>query len=509
VENDFDRYLSQERGLSMATRVNYRPFIQRFLSEQFGAQPIQFAHLRAKDVIPFVRNHAHKLSPKRAGLMVSALRSFLRYLRHRGDITTDLAACVPSVASWSFSSLPKFLQPHQVRRVLNQPDRRTAQGRRDYAILLLLARLGVRACEIVALTLDDIHWERGEITLRGKGGRLAQLPLPPDVGKALARRCPMMSVRRVVQQYLTMRRSLGFKLHDMGRNLRHFVSFMEQQGASLITTDLALRWARQPQDVQPAQWAARLSSVRSFARYWSATDPQTEIPPLALLPHRYKRPIPYIYSNDEIQHLLKAAKNLPPPTGLRPWTYHCLFGLMAVTGLRISEAIGLDRQDVDLEQGLLTVRLTKFGKSRLVPLHPSTVNRLKRYVRRRDDLYPRPPTSRFFLSNRGVPLTHWIARRTFVKLSRQIGLRKTSDLPVRCTQTGRFGPRLHDLRHRFAVTTLLHWYRTGVDVEQRLPVLSTYLGHAHVTDTYWYLSAIPELLALTKDRLEKRWEAFS
>jgi site-specific recombinase XerD len=131
----------------------------------------------------------------------------------------------------------------------------------------------------------------------------------------------MKLLRKAVQDYLTMRRSLGFKLRDMGRNLRHFVSFMEQQGASLITTDLALRWARQPQNVQPAQWAARLSFVRSFARYWSATDPQTEIPPLALLPRRYKRPTPYIYSNDEIQHLLKAARNLPPPTGLRPWTY--------------------------------------------------------------------------------------------------------------------------------------------------------------------------------------------
>jgi integrase len=286
----------------------------------------------------------------------------------------------------------------------------------------------------------------------------------------------------------------------MERNLRHFVSFMEQQGDSLITTDLALRWARQPQDVQPAQWAARLSFVRSFARYWSATDPQTEIPPLGLLPHRYKRSTPYIYSNDEIQRLLKAARNLPPPTGLRPWTYHCLFGLMAVTGLRISEAISVDRHDVDLEHRLLTVRFTKFSKSRLVPLHPSTVKRLKSYIRRRDDLYPQPPTSRFFLSNRGTPLTDCMARWTFVKLSHQIGLRKNSH---------RFGPRLHDLRHRFAVSTLLHWYRTGVDVEQRLPVLSTYLGHTHVTDTYWYLSAIPKLLALTKDRLEKRWEAYS
>ncbi len=213
VENDFDRYLSQERGLSMAARVNYRPFIQRFLLEQFGTQPIQFAHLGAKDVIRFVQNHAHKGSPKRAGLMVSALRSFFRYLRHRGDITTDLAACVPSVANWSFSSLPKFLQPLEVQQVLNQPDRQTAKGRRDYAILLLLARLGLRACEIVALTLDDLHWERGEITLRGKGGRLAQLPLPPDVGKALAtylqKDRPICSTRRLFIRLKAPRRGFA------------------------------------------------------------------------------------------------------------------------------------------------------------------------------------------------------------------------------------------------------------------------------------------------------------
>lgn len=310
----------------------------------------------------------------------------------------------------------------------------------------------------------------------------------------------MISFRKAVKDYLTMRRSLGFKLRDMGHNLEHFVSFMGQQKASIITTELALRWAQQPQDVQPAQWAARLSFVRSFARYWSATDPRTEIPPMGLLPYRTKRATPYIYSNDEIQQLLEAARNLPPLTSLRPWTYYNLFGLMAVTGMRISEVIRLDLSDVDFKQELLTVRLTKFSKSRLIPLHPSTVKKLKLYLHRRDQLYPRPPTARFFLSNQGSPLTDWIVRWTFVKLSRQIGLRKVGNS---------FGPRLHDLRHRFAVTTLLHWYRTGVDVEQRLPVLSTYLGHAHVTDTYWYLSAIPELLAMTKDRLEKRWEALS
>jgi integrase/recombinase XerD len=310
----------------------------------------------------------------------------------------------------------------------------------------------------------------------------------------------MISLRKAVENYLTMRRSLGFKLRDMGYNLRHFVSFMEQQGASIITTELALRWAQQPQDVQPAQWAVRLSFVRSFARHWSATDPRTEIPPMGLLPHRPKRATPYIYSHEEIQQILKAARNLPPSTGLRPWTYYTLLGLMAVTGMRISEVLRLDHADVDLKQGLLTIRLTKFSKSRLIPLHPSTVKKLKLYLHRRDQLYPRPLTNRFFLSNQGTPLTDCTVRWTFIRLSRQIGLRKVGDS---------FGPRLHDLRHRFAVTTLLHWYRTGVDVEQRLPVLSTYLGHAHVTDTYYYLSAIPELLALTKDRLEKRWEVLS
>lgn len=310
----------------------------------------------------------------------------------------------------------------------------------------------------------------------------------------------MISLREAVEDYLTMRRSLGFKLRDMGYCLHHFVSFMEQEGASIITVELALRWAQLPRGVLPAHWATRLSFVRSFACYWSATDPRTEIPPTGLLPYRAKRASPYIYSDEEIREILRAAWNLPPSTGLRPCTYYTLFGLMAVTGMRISEVIRLDRDDVDLEEGLLTVQLTKFSKSRLIPLHPSTVEKLKVYLNRRDQLHPRPSTGRFFLSNQGIPLTDCMVRWTFVKLSRQVGLRKAGDSS---------GPRLHDLRHRFAVTTLLHWYEAGVDVEQRLPVLSTYLGHAHVTDTYWYLTAIPELLALTKDRLEKRWEDLS
>jgi site-specific recombinase XerD len=186
IEDDFKRYLAQERGLSLAAQVNYLPFILNFLHEHFGRGPIRFTRLYAKDVIGFVQRHAPHLGPKRAGLMGTALRTFLRYLQLRGEIASDLASCVPSVANWQLSTLPKFLQPHQVQCVLDHCDRQTPQGQRDYAILLVLARLGVRACEVVALTLDDINWNAAELTIQGKGPRRAKLPLPHDVGEALA-----------------------------------------------------------------------------------------------------------------------------------------------------------------------------------------------------------------------------------------------------------------------------------------------------------------------------------
>ena len=187
VEDDYDRYLVEERGLAMSTRVNYLGFIQRFLFSRFGDKRPRFSVVRARDIIAFVQNEAPRYnSPKRAGLMISALRSFLRYLRLRGFVATDLAACVPAIATWQFSSLPRFIPMRQVRQVLHACDRRTAHGRRDYAVLLLLARLGLRACEVVGLALDDINWRIGEITIRGKANRSTRLPLPPDVGDALA-----------------------------------------------------------------------------------------------------------------------------------------------------------------------------------------------------------------------------------------------------------------------------------------------------------------------------------
>jgi len=310
----------------------------------------------------------------------------------------------------------------------------------------------------------------------------------------------MKSLQIAVEDYIALRRSLGFKLDDMAADLTKFASFLEQKAAPYITTALALEWAMQSTDHLPSHWARRLGFVRVFARHWSATDPRTEIPPAGLLPFRPQRARPYLYTEQEIQRLLAAAKSLSPASGLRPWTYHCLFGLLAVSGLRISEAIKLERQDVDFYQGVLTIRQTKFNKNRLIPLHASTRDVLSEYAEHRDRLVPNPSSSCFLLNDCGRCLERSAVRRTFYDLSRQIGLRGPAD---------HTGPRIHDFRHRFALNTLIQWYRAGEDIERRLPVLSTFLGHAHVGDTYWYLSIHPELMGLATERLEQRWEAGS
>jgi integrase/recombinase XerD len=299
----------------------------------------------------------------------------------------------------------------------------------------------------------------------------------------------MMELREALEEYLEVRRRFGFKLRIPGSLLGNFIAYAEKEGASFITRELALRWATQPKNCQPCQWANRLSMVRTFARYVSASDPRTEIPPDGLLPHRFHRKSPYLYTDAEIACLIEAARQLPSSRGLRAATYGTLFGLLAVTGMRMSEPIALDRDDVDLTQGILTVRRTKFGKSRIVPIHASTVQELRKYLQLRDRLFPLAHTRSLFISERGTRLTEWSVRWTFVQLSQQIGLRGPNDS---------HGPRLHDLRHRFAIKTLLRWYRGGVNVEQHLPELSAYLGHVHVADTYWYISAVPELLRIGK-----------
>ena len=293
IEDDFKRYLAQERGLSLATQVNYLPFILKFLHEHFGGGHLRFTHLCAKDVIGFVQRHAPNLSPKRAGLMGTALRSFLRYLLLRGDIAIDLAACVPSVANWQLSTLPKFLQPHQVQCVLDHCDRQTPQGQRNYAILLLLARLGVRACEVVALTLDDINWDAAELTVQGKGARRAKLPLPHDVGEALAlylkQGRPSCSSRRVfirlkapLQGFANsiaistiVARALkkaGVQSPCMGAHLfRHTLATqMLHQGASLEEISQLLR--HQSFNTTTIYAKVDLTALRPLAQPWPGGD---------------------------------------------------------------------------------------------------------------------------------------------------------------------------------------------------------------------------------------------
>jgi len=311
----------------------------------------------------------------------------------------------------------------------------------------------------------------------------------------------MTTLRQAVPEYLRMRRDLGFKLHEAGKGLLDFVSFMEQHRTSYVTQALALAWAQKPSHAQPAHWAQRLGFVRGFAQYRSATDPRTQIPAKGLLPFRPKRARPYLYSDSEIRSLLRAALSIPchyERGKLRPWIYHCLLGLLTVSGLRVSEARNLKVQDVDLKAAVLTIRSGKFGKTRLVPLHRSTCRLLAEYISRRNrHWWQRPVSSHLFVSSSGHRLDGADIRRTFYALSRQIGLRGPFDS---------HGPRLHDLRHRFATNTLVRWYRSNEDPERKLPLLSAYLGHVHVADTQWYLSGSPELMREAMHRLEHRWE---
>ncbi len=301
-----------------------------------------------------------------------------------------------------------------------------------------------------------------------------------------------------IQDYLAMRRELGFKLRDAGISLSKFASFMNSRGATRITTQLALEWVGQSPSIQPSTCAQRLGHVRDFARYHIAIDPQTEIPPPNTIPYRAHRARPYLYSGEEVRQLLRCAREIAPSGGLRSWTYYCLLGLLSVTGLRIGEVIRLQLQDVNLQDGLLTIRGTKFGKSRLVPIHRSTQDVLAEYRACRDRFVENhDATAFFFVTKTGNHLDIGDIHRTFYKLSEQTGLRAPG---------ASHGPRLHDFRHRFAVQTLLQWYQSGEDAERRLPVLSTFLGHVHIADTYWYLSTCPELMAQAVARLEQRWE---
>ena len=308
----------------------------------------------------------------------------------------------------------------------------------------------------------------------------------------------MSALDEAVTEYLALRRSLGYKLDAHGRLLPQFAAFLEHRQATVITTALALEWATQPVGGSVVWWHQRLATVAGFARHLRATDPRHEVPPADLLPAKFRRAVPYLYSEAEIGALMGSARTIRSP--LKAATYQTLIGLLAVTGMRIGEVIGLDLSDVELPEARLTVRCAKNGRSREVPLHPTTATALDAYAGVRDELCPRPRDPSFLVTDTGARLHKGTVWHEFDRFRRATGLDRET--------LGRQA-RVHDIRHSFVLRTLLGWYRDDVDVEARLPLLSTFLGHVHPSDTYWYLEGAPELLALAAERLERSWEGRS
>lgn len=299
-----------------------------------------------------------------------------------------------------------------------------------------------------------------------------------------------MRLRRALADYLKTRRALGFTLQRAGTLLPDFITFLDTRGCSYVTTTAAIAWAAQPRDATPRWWTIRLSFVRGFAKYLQTLDARTEVPPLDVFPHPRSRSPPYVYSPEDLTALLSASATLVSP--LATATYKTLLALLAVTGMRVGEAIALDEHDVDRRRAVLVIRKTKFGKSREVALHASAVAALEQYRRERDRLAPRQRSPSFLVSTVGTRLIYQNVHSTFLRLVYAAGLGARHPRPT-----------IHDLRHTFAIRTVLDWHRDGCDVEARLPLLSTYMGHVGPSSTYWYLTAVPELLEAATRRLER------
>jgi integrase/recombinase XerD len=306
----------------------------------------------------------------------------------------------------------------------------------------------------------------------------------------------MSQLRTAAEGYLATRRALGFKLRLQGRLLWQFVDYLEGRGLETITVDAAIAWASAPR-TSPVWHGMRFGVARRFAVHLQLLDPRCEVPPLDAVPEGHRRLPPHIYSADQIRALVDAARRLRP--ALRAATAETVIGLFAVTGMRSGEVLRLNRSDVDLTAGTLRVVATKGNKSRELALHESTVVALARYAKRRDEAFPASSSPSFFVSSTGRRLSESTLHATFRHLVNAAGLELPPGSRAR-------RPRPHDVRHSFAVSTLLAWHRTGEDVQALLPALSAYLGHVEPKDTYWYLSAVPELLSLASARAEERRE---
>jgi integrase/recombinase XerD len=307
----------------------------------------------------------------------------------------------------------------------------------------------------------------------------------------------MNTLSQELDRYLSLRRGLGYRLVTAERILRKFIAFAERENAPYISTALFLRWQKTFGKANKQTWGCRLTVVRLFAQWLCSMDSKHEVPPRSLISSRTRRSHPYIYSTEDIRRIVETAAELPSINGIRALTYSTLFGLMAVTGLRVSEALALDAADIDLDNGVVTVRQGKLGKSRFLPVLDCTRTRLADYAKERDRLLGMPSQA-FFVSDRGKRLTDCSARYNFAVVCQMIGLRPSQ----KHNRHGR-GPRLHDLRHTFVVRTLLSWYRNNKEPAREMIKLSTYLGHSHPAHTYWYIEAVPELLELASQRVEE------
>lgn len=301
----------------------------------------------------------------------------------------------------------------------------------------------------------------------------------------------MTALRVALGDYLTLRRSMGFKLRRAEKLLGQFVDYCDSQGTKVITADFALKWATLPEGASRSWVCHRLCVVRGFSRHLALIDERHEVVPTSLVPHRPTRATPFLYTEEQVSALMTAASSFRSP--IRQATFEAIVGLLWATGVRVGEALSLDTDDVDFALGVLTVREAKFGKTREIPLHKTTTAALHAYAKRRARLCPEASTPAFFISAAGTRVLYCNFHLGFQELVRRAGIEVRSSA---CR------PRPHDLRHSFAVRTMIGWYRDGLDVEAQLPRLSTYLGHVHPANTYWYLSAAPELLGLAAERLE-------
>jgi integrase/recombinase XerD len=305
----------------------------------------------------------------------------------------------------------------------------------------------------------------------------------------------MSAIREAAAGYLALRRSTGYKYYVEGLLIGHFVDFLEERGAGHVTVGAALEWAARPAGADPSWHAARLTAIRGLASYLAASDSRHQVPPAGLLPRRSYRVTPYLYSPEEIAALVRAARGLAHP--LRAAVFEHFVALMAVTGMRTGEVMALDCGDADLDAGVLVVRGAKFGKSRLIVLHPGVTARLRAYAKRRDELCPHPAVPAFFVSGTGTRLSHHNVSTTFSVLLAAAGISAPPGVPK---------PRPYDLRHSFAVSTMARWYAEGHDVARLLPALSTYMGHVSPASTYWYLHSCPQLMTAAAQRLEDAWK---